>query len=140
MNPERNSGQVPPEPVTTAATADRRMEIVVGRLLQVGVLVASATVLLGGVLYLRAHAGETLQYGTFHGESAALRNTGSVLRGAAHGDAAALIQLGVLLLIATPVARVAVMAVGFVMERDRMYLAISLSVLAVLLAGLLHGF
>ena len=115
------------------------MEAVIGRLLQTGVLLASAVVLVGGALYLQAHAGETVAYGTFHGESAELQHAGMVLHAAAHREPAALIQLGVLLLIATPVARVAVMAVGFVLERDRLYLAISLAVLGVLLAGLLHG-
>lgn len=118
---------------------DRRMEIVIGRLLQAGVLLASAVVLLGGVLYLRAHAGELVAYGTFHSEAADLRHTTAVLREALHGEPAALIQLGVLLLIATPVARVAVMGVTFAMERDRLYLLISLAVLGVLLAGLLRG-
>lgn len=119
------------------AGPDRRMELVIGRLLQVGVTLASVVVLLGGVLYLRAHAGEPVSYKTFRGES--LGRAGTVLRGAVHGDPAALIQLGVLLLIATPVARVAVMAGAFLLERDRLYLAISLAVLAILLFGLLHG-
>jgi uncharacterized membrane protein len=54
------------------------------------------------------------------------------------GDAAAIVQLGVLLLIATPIARVIFAAIGFAVERDRLYVAISLAVLAVLIFGLLH--
>lgn len=115
------------------------MEKVIGRLLQVGVLLASAVVLLGGILYLRAHAGEPVSYRTFHSEAENLRHVGTVLPGAARGNGSSLIQLGVLLLIATPVARVVVMAVAFLLERDRLYLAISLAVLGILLVGLLHG-
>jgi uncharacterized membrane protein len=50
-----------------------------------------------------------------------------------------MIQLGLLLLIATPVARVAFSVVAFVLERDRMYVGITLLVLAVLLFSLLGG-
>jgi uncharacterized membrane protein len=50
-----------------------------------------------------------------------------------------LIQLGLLLLIATPVARVAVAIVGFALERDRLYTVISLIVLLILLASLIHA-
>lgn len=55
------------------------------------------------------------------------------------GDPAALIQLGVLLLIATPVARVVFAVVGFALERDRLYVAVSVAVLAILAASLLYS-
>ena len=45
-------------------------------------------------------------------------------------------QVGLLLLIATPVVRVAVSAFGFMLERDRIYVAITLAVLLILLASL----
>jgi uncharacterized membrane protein len=48
-----------------------------------------------------------------------------------------LIQLGLLLLIATPIARVGCSIVGFAIERDRMYVAFTLIVLAILLYSLL---
>jgi uncharacterized membrane protein len=48
----------------------------------------------------------------------------------------AICQLGLLVLLATPVARVAASVVAFAMERDRLYAAITLAVLAVLLASI----
>ncbi len=53
---------------------DHRIESMMGRLLQVGVLLASTVVLIGGLLYLRAHAGITKDYSTFKGEPASLRH------------------------------------------------------------------
>jgi uncharacterized membrane protein len=47
--------------------------------------------------------------------------------------------LGVILLIATPIARVVFAVVGFALERDRLYVAVSLTVLAVLMASLLYS-
>jgi uncharacterized membrane protein len=50
-----------------------------------------------------------------------------------------LIQLGLLLLIATPVARVAFSAAAFAMQRDRLYVVVALIVLAVLMYSLMGG-
>ena len=57
----------------------------------------------------------------------------SVLKGRGRG----LIQLGLLMLISTPIARVAFSIVGFAMERDRMYVTFTLVVLLILLYSLL---
>lgn len=118
---------------------DRRMETMMGRLLQAGVLLASAVVLVGGVLYVRGHLGGAVNYRSFAGEPAALRSGRGLLRLLMTGDPAALIQLGVLLLIATPVARVVFAVVGFALERDRLYVAVSVAVLAILAASLLYS-
>jgi uncharacterized membrane protein len=52
----------------------------------------------------------------------------------------AITQLGILTLLATPVARVAASVLGFALEGDRLYAAITLAVLLILLASifLLH--
>ena len=118
---------------------DHRMEMVMGRLLQVGVLLASVVVLAGGALYLRAHVGVVVNYRTFAGEPADLRSVSGLFRLLRTGDPVALIELGVLLLIATPIARVVFAVVGFALERDRLYVAISMIVLAVLMASLLYS-
>jgi uncharacterized membrane protein len=43
------------------------------------------------------------------------------------------------LLIATPVARVALAAVGFYLEGDRLYVVVSLTVLAILAYSIMHA-
>ena len=123
-------------PVEHVPFDDHRMESLMGRLLQGGVLLASAFVLLGGVLFLRAHPGPVANYHTFIGQPAELRRFKSLLLALLHGDPEAVVQVGVLILIATPIARVIFAAFAFAMERDRLYLVISLFVLAVLIVGL----
>ncbi|MCU1221963.1 MAG: hypothetical protein JWQ42_56 [Edaphobacter sp.] len=123
---------------TPARGLDYRMDAMMGRLLQVGVLLASVFVLVGGILYVRQHSGAPVDYRVFTGERASLRHPEQVLRLVVTGDAAAIVQLGVLLLIATPIARVVFAVIAFAVERDRLYVAIGLVVLAVLLFGLLH--
>jgi uncharacterized membrane protein len=118
---------------------DARMEAIMGRLLQVGVLLSASVVLLGGVRYLVAHASESPKDGTFIARPIQLRHPMELLPGIARGDAAAIIELGILLLVATPVCRVIFAVVGFALERDRLYVGISLAVLVVLLFGLLRA-
>jgi uncharacterized membrane protein len=115
---------------------DRRMEIIIGRLLQTGVLLAAITVFVGGVIYLATHANQPANYRTFSSESANLRHPSQLLHLLKIGDASAVIQIGILLLIATPVARVLFGVIGFGIERDRFYTAVSLAVLAILLFSL----
>lgn len=117
---------------------DQRMEHIMGRLLQFGVLLASVVVLIGGVLYVRSRAGAPMNYRVFASEPAFLRHPGQLFHHLATGDGAAIVQLGILLLIATPIARVVFAVVAFAIERDRLYVGVSLFVLAVLMLSLLH--
>ena len=80
-----------------------------------------------------------VNYRTFTSEPANLRHPSQLFGLVAAGDGAAIIQLGILLLIATPIARVIFAVIGFAIERDRLYVLISLIVLAVLMVGLLHS-
>ncbi len=111
---------------------DLRIEIIIGTLLRTGVILAASVVLLGGVLYLVRHGHEIASYRTFHGEPESLKSPKDIVHGVFGVKAQAIIQLGLLLLIATPVARVAFSAVAFAIEHDYMYVVITLIVLAVL--------
>ena len=119
------------------AWTDQRIEVIIGSLLRAGVMLAAAVVLIGGVLYLIGHGHETINYTTFHREPQALKSIPAVLEGMASFDASSIMQFGLLLLIATPIARVAFSAVAFALEKDYMYVVITLIVLAVLLYSLL---
>lgn len=118
---------------------DRLMEVVMGRLLQAGVLLAATVVLAGGILHLLAGAGEQSNYRVFVAHPVRLRHPAAMLRGVVHGDASAVIDLGILLLVATPICRVIFAFVAFVLEGDRLYIAVSAIVLGVLLFGMLRG-
>lgn len=120
----------------SATWNDLRIEVIIGSLLRIGVLLAALVVLAGAGLYLVRHGHQTVNYSTFHGQPAALTHLASIVRGAFTLNAHAVIQLGLLLLIATPVARVIFSAVAFAMERDYMYVFITLIVLAVLMYSL----
>lgn len=115
---------------------DERVEGIIGTLLRTGVSAAALVTLLGGAVYLIRHGANMPHYYVFQGEPADLRDVAGIVGEARSLSGRGLIQLGVLLLIATPVARVAFSVVAFALQRDRTYVVITLLVLAVLLAGL----
>ena len=119
--------------------SDDAVEQFIGRLLQIGVLVAAAVTLAGGILLVAQHGRSPADYGTFRGEPYYLRSLTGVLRAALSMDSRAIVQLGLVLLIATPVARVAFTLIAFALQRDRVYVGVTLLVLALLLFGLLFG-
>lgn len=118
---------------------DRRLESMIGQLLRTGVLLAAATVFLGGALYLAGHHADPARFHTFVAGGADMRSVSGIVRAAVHGDSAAIMQFGLLLLILTPVVRVGFAVVGFFLERDRLYTAVSLIVLAILVFSLIHA-
>ncbi len=119
--------------------SDHTIEKVVGNLLRIGVTVAAAVVAAGAVVFLVRHGGDRPQYGMFRGEPSDLSTVRGIVAAALEGRGRGLIQLGLLLLVATPVARVVFSVAGFALERDRTYVAITLVVLAVLAFSLAGG-
>ncbi len=116
---------------------DRRMDVIIGNLLRSGVLLSALVVLFGGVVYLARHGRSPTDYRVFRGEPPDLRSVGGILRGALALRGRGIIQLGLLLLIATPVARVAFSIFGFAEERDHTYVVVSSIVLLVLAYSLI---
>ena len=120
-------------------TNDQQVERWIGTLLRVGVAAAACVVLAGGIWYLAAHGGGVPQYGTFRGEPVFLRNITALVAAVLSGHSAALIQLGLVILIAVPIARVAFSIVAYTLERDWLYCLVTTLVLAILLFSLLGG-
>jgi uncharacterized membrane protein len=118
---------------------DQRMETLMGRLLQVGVLAAASLVAMGGVFYLLRHGQQPVAYATFLPEPLPLRHPSRLLHQLRRSGAQAMLVLGILVLLATPVCRVIFAVVSFAIERDRLYVVISGIVLAVLLFGIFHA-
>ena len=123
----------------SVAWTDQRVETIVANLLRAGVWLAAGVVALGGIIFLVRHGRAMPQYARFVGEPFELRTVSGIIRGSATFHGRNIIQLGLLLLIATPVARVAFSVVAFALERDRLYVVITLIVLAVLLFSLAGG-
>jgi uncharacterized membrane protein len=110
---------------------DQRMDAIIAKLLRIGVALAAALVLAGGVAYVAASDRVVPDYRRFHPEMQGL----GAIRSLSWPEA--LIEIGLLVLIATPVARVIFSLAAFALERDRMYLCFTAAVLVVLLYSIL---
>src|SRR5947207_707409 len=89
------------------AWTDERLDQILGNLLRFGVLLAGVVGLAGGVGYLIRHGDEEMpSYREFRGEPDEYRHLSAIVAGAAALHGRAIIQLGLLILIATPIARV----------------------------------
>lgn len=115
---------------------DQKVENIIGNLLRVGVLTSAAVVFFGAAVYLAHHGRETANYRVFQGEPAAYRQIGGIVHEALNMRGRGIIQFGLLLLIATPIARVIFALFGFAAEKDRMYAVFTAIVLVILLYSL----
>ncbi len=118
---------------------DARLERTIGALLRAGVLLSGSLVVVGGVVYLARHGGQVPHYRTFASAPSDLRTVSGIVANAVSMRGRGIIQLGLLFLIATPVARVAFSAVAFALERDWLYVVVTSIVLAVLVFSLAGG-
>ena len=111
-----------------------RFRLVVSTILIVGVSVSAALIAVGLIgSFLVGWEGSLAGAGPV---DRATTDFGVLPRGLPTLRPAALVQLGLVVLLLTPVARVAASVVGFMLERDWLYVAITAIVLAVLLASL----
>jgi len=119
---------------------DERVDRAISAILRAGVGAAALVVLAGGLLYLIQQGGGPADYRVFHGEQAQLTTISGILHFALSLHSRGLIELGLLLLIATPIARVAFSVIAFLLQRDRTYVLITLFVLGVLVYNLGWGY
>jgi uncharacterized membrane protein len=114
----------------TKTSSEQQLENLLSNLLKYGVLIASAVVLLGGILYLIRHGAEPADYKFFQGEPSKFRSPDGVVQAVLSGSSRGIIQLGLLLLIATPVLRVIVSLLTFIRQREFIYVIITSLVMA----------
>jgi len=118
---------------------DKKLEIIMSYLLRIGVIIAASFVLLGGILYL-IHQGFSLpNYKTFKGEPSSLKNIPDIFKNLFSFKTGAIIQFGLILLIATPVARVTFSVIAFLYEKDYLYVVFTIIVLSILLYSFFAG-
>lgn len=118
---------------------DRHIEQVLAKLLRACVIVAALIVLCGGILFMVHHGGEIPQYGTFRSEPTDLRNVTGITADVLSFRSRGVIQLGLLMLMITPVTWIVFLFVGFVRQRDRLYIIVTTIVLSILIYSLAGG-
>jgi len=117
--------------------SEEEFEQWIGGVLRGGVMIAAAVAAVGAVVFLARWGGGHENYRVFRGVPAGLDSVTGVISGAFHLRSRWVIQLGLLLLIATPISRVALSLFAFGRQRDWLYVGVTALVLALLLYGLL---
>lgn len=115
------------------------MEIIIGQLLRYGVALSSIMVIIGGITYLYRHGYEVEHYSMFNGEPSGYTSLYGVIKGVSENKGREIIQLGVIVLIATPIFRVAFSALAFIIEKDYLYVFITLLVLSIIIFSMTGG-
>jgi len=121
------------------AWTDEQMDVIIAVILRAGVILSALTVLAGGIFYLHRYGFTLPEYRVFLGEPADLRNISGIISDTLALRPRGIIQFGLLMLIATPIVRVAFAMAAFALQRDRVYVIVTLIVLGVLLYSLLGG-
>ena len=120
-----------------------RVEIVISWVLRIGVVTSLAVVVAGLVLIFARRPdlfSSTTALHEFTQRGVAFPHTlAAVSRGASRMQGEAIVAIGLLLLILTPVVRVAVSILAFLYQRDRIFTFITLTVLIILLMSFVIG-
>ena len=105
-----------------------------------GVVTASVVAFLGGIAYLIHHGKNAIpDYGHFVGQEEAFITIKGIFHGALNLEPTEIIQLGILILVATPILRVLSSLVAFTLEKDRLYICITLIVLCIIMVSIFGG-
>jgi uncharacterized membrane protein len=119
---------------------DTDIQSLIGQVLRIGMIASMSIVFFGGVLFIYRHGHSIPDYKVFKGIPPFLQNTGSLLHAAFSFKGQAIIQLGIILLVATPILRVIFSTIGFMLEKDYLYVGISSLVLLIIFASMMSGY
>jgi len=118
--------------------SNHALETIIGNLLRTGVIIAASIVFLGGLIYLYRHGFTTANYKVFQRVPYDLCSVNGILESAFSFHGRGFIQLGLLLLIATPIARVIFSIFAFARQRDTLYAIVTSIVFFILIYSLLN--
>lgn len=102
------------------------------------VIIAMSVMIIGALCYLFTHGNNAIEAHIFEGQPDYLTSLTGIFSAALHGDSLAIIQLGIVLLLLNPFARLLYSAITFGIMKNRKYMIISSVVLVMLLISLLH--
>lgn len=111
---------------------DEKFNRIISTILTAGVALAVIVVLFGASLYLLRHGQQHPTFHVFEGEPNELKQIAGIIENSLALKGRGIIQLGLLILMATPVMRVAFAAAAYLATGDRMYFAFSLAVFCLL--------
>ena len=120
---------------------EKDFHTIIGNLLRYGVWISLSVAFIGGIVYLMHHGSEIEDYSVFkENDRNIFEVIAAIYDGAIQGDGASLIFTGIILLFLTPVLRVLLSLFSFLLEKDYLYVGITLIVILIIIISISFGF
>lgn len=120
---------------------EKDFQYIIGNLLRYGVWTSLSVAFIGGIVYLFGHSTDIENYSVFHENDRNIFEViSAVYNGAIQGNGESLIFVGIILLFLTPVLRVILSLFSFLLEKDYLYVGITLIVILIILISVSFGF
>jgi uncharacterized membrane protein len=120
---------------------EKDFQYIIGNLLRYGVWTSLSVAFIGGIVYLFGHSTDVENYSVFHENDRNIFEViSAVYNGAIQGNGESLIFVGIILLFLTPVLRVLLSLFSFLLEKDYLYVGITLIVIVIILISVSFGF
>ena len=113
---------------------------IIGKFLLFAVIISSALMAVGGMLYLLQHHQEVVNFGSFHSEPTKFTSLPAMFHDAFSLGSGGLIQVGLLLLFITQILRVGLTACSFLKLKNNLFFGISLFIFLVLMISFVWSF
>ncbi|KFF04313.1 hypothetical protein B0A68_20880 [Flavobacterium reichenbachii] len=120
---------------------EKDFQTIIGNLLRYGVWISLSVAFLGGIVYLIHNGSHIEDYSVFkENDRNIFEVITAVYNGAIQGNGSYLIFVGIILLFLTPVLRVLLSLFSFILEKDYLYVGITLIVIAIIITSISFGF
>jgi uncharacterized membrane protein len=120
---------------------EKDFQTIIGNLLRYGVWISLSVAFIGGIVYLMHHGSEIEDYSVFkENDRNIFEVISTVVNGVIDGRGEYLIFFGLILLFLTPVFRVLLSLFSFMLEKDYLYVVITLIVILIIITSISFGF
>ncbi|WP_264529930.1 DUF1634 domain-containing protein [Flavobacterium sp. N502540] len=120
---------------------EKDFQTIIGNLLRYGVWISLSVAFIGGIVYLMHHHADIEDYSVFHENDRNIFEViSAIYQGVIQGNGESLIFFGIILLFLTPVLRVLLSLFSFLLEKDYLYVGITLIVIIIILISVSFGF
>lgn len=127
--------------MTDEKFGEKDFQTIIGNLLRYGVWISLSVAFIGGIVYLMHHGNDIEDYSVFkENDRNIFEVIAAVVNGVISGRGEFLIFFGIILLFLTPVFRVLLSLFSFIIEKDYLYVVITLIVILIIITSISFGF
>nr|MBU3860512.1 DUF1634 domain-containing protein [Flavobacterium sp. MC2016-06] len=120
---------------------EKDFQTIIGNLLRYGVWTSLSVAFIGGIVYLMHSGSQIEDYSVFkENDRNIFEVISTVYHGALQGNGEYLIFVGIIFLFLTPVLRVLLSLFSFLLEKDYLYVGITLIVIMIIITSISFGF